>query len=127
MEILSQEVQFRIDTGAKCNTLTLDRYQLLIHTGELKRSSTVLRSYSNHKLKPVAAVDLLIKHKECETSAEFEIVNIAQENVLSGDTAEALGLIVRHCKLLLKKTNQVVLVSPFQRRVYQPDWTSSQN
>ncbi|KAL0153751.1 hypothetical protein M9458_050972 [Cirrhinus mrigala] len=95
LDILSQEVLFRIDTGAKCNTLTLDRYQLLMHEGELKRSSTVLRSYSNHKLKPVAAVDLLAKYKTREVSAEFEIVDIAQENVLSGVTAEALGLIVR--------------------------------
>lgn len=46
-------------------------------------------------LKPVAAVDLVIRYKEREFSAEFEIVNIAQENVFSGTTAEALGLIVR--------------------------------
>lgn len=39
VEVLSQEVRFRIDTGAKCNTLTLDSYQLLKHTGELKRSN----------------------------------------------------------------------------------------
>ncbi|KAG7522845.1 hypothetical protein JOB18_001506 [Solea senegalensis] len=42
ISVLSQEVQFRIDTGAKCNTLTLDCYQLLMHTGELKRSNKVL-------------------------------------------------------------------------------------
>lgn len=58
INVLSQEVQFRIDTGAKCNTLTLDCYQLLMHTGEMKRSSKVLRSYSNYKVKPVAAVNL---------------------------------------------------------------------
>lgn len=107
LQILSQQVQFRIDTGAKCNTLTLDRYQLLMHIGELKRSKTALRSYSNHILKPVAAVDLVAKHKNCEVSAEFEIVDIAQENVLSGATAEALGLIAHldSLQLLLKKTN----------------------
>lgn len=43
LDILSQEVLFRIDTGAKCNTLTLDRYQLLMHEGELKHSNIVLR------------------------------------------------------------------------------------
>lgn len=41
--ILSQEVQFRIDTGAKCNTLTLDSYQQLMHTGELKPSNKSLQ------------------------------------------------------------------------------------
>lgn len=93
--ILSQKVQFRIDTGAKCNTLTLHSYQQLMHAGELKRSNKLLRSYSNHKLKPVAAVDLTAYYKEHTTNAEFEIVDIAQESVLSGSTAEALGLIAR--------------------------------
>lgn len=95
VDVLSQEVMFRIDTGARCNTLTLDRYQLLEHKGELKRSNRVLRSYSNHKIKPVAAIVLPVKHKSHEVSAEFEIVDIVQENVLSGNTAEDLGLIAR--------------------------------
>lgn len=71
--MLSQEVQFRIDTGAKCNALTLNCYQSLMHTGELKSSHRVLQTYSNHKLKPVAAVDLPLKYKGCKTKAEFEI------------------------------------------------------
>ena len=95
ISVLSKEVQFRIDTGAKCNTLTLDSYQLLLHMGELKRSKKILRSYTNHKVKPVAAVDLPLKYKDRETDAELEIVDIVQENVLSGATAEALDLIVR--------------------------------
>ncbi|KAL7374435.1 hypothetical protein ABVT39_000466 [Epinephelus coioides] len=88
ISVLAQEVQFRIDTGAKCNTLTLDSYQSLEHPGELMCSSRILRSYSNHKLKPVTAVDLSLKYKDCETQAELEIMDIAQENVLSGVTAE---------------------------------------
>uniref|UniRef100_A0A3B1K366 Gypsy retrotransposon integrase-like protein 1 n=1 Tax=Astyanax mexicanus TaxID=7994 RepID=A0A3B1K366_ASTMX len=95
VKILSQIVKFRIDTGAKCNTLTLNSYQLLLHPGELKSSTKVLRSYTNHKLKPVGAVDLTVKSKNCEVTAEFEVVDIMQENVLSGNTAEALGLIFR--------------------------------
>ena len=85
----------------RCNTLTIDSYQSLMHTGELKRSNRVLCSYSNHKVKPVPAVDLLAKYKNWETRTEFEIVNIAQQNVLSGTTAEALGLIMRLNSLML--------------------------
>ncbi|KAL2104348.1 hypothetical protein ACEWY4_001216 [Coilia grayii] len=95
LEILSKRVPFRIDTGAKCNTLTLDNYQSLGHTGELQRSGVVLRSYSNHRLKPVAAVNLPISSQKAKVVAVFEILDIAQENVLSGATAEALGLIAR--------------------------------
>lgn len=95
LEILSKKVPFRIDTGAKCNTLTLDNYQSLGHTGELQCSSVVLRSYSNHRLKPVAAVNLQISSPKAKVNAVFEILDIAQENVLSGTIAEALGLIAR--------------------------------
>ncbi|CAL8238943.1 unnamed protein product, partial [Gadus morhua 'NCC'] len=63
--------------------------------GELQRSETVLRSYSNHRLKLVAAVNLQVKSKKCKETTVFEILDIAQENVLSGASAEALGLIVR--------------------------------
>lgn len=90
-----KEVEFRIDTGAKCNTLTLNSYQVLMHTGELKCSSKGQRTYSNHKVKPVAAVDLPLRYKDKEMQVEMEVVDIVQNNVLSGITAEALGLIVQ--------------------------------
>lgn len=95
VQVLSRQVSFRIDTGARCNTLTLNTYQLLMHEGELKPSNKVLRTYSNHKIKPVAAVNLPARYKGREISAEFEIVDLEQECVLSGASAEALGLIVR--------------------------------
>lgn len=53
-----------------------------MHTGELKSSHRALRTYSNHKLKPVAAVDLPLKYKGRKMKAEFEIENIEQENAL---------------------------------------------
>jgi hypothetical protein len=93
--ILDTPVTFRIDTGAKCNTLTADTYQKLPHDGELRASRRVIRSYTNHTLKPLAAVDLAITHRTKIVDASFEIVNVIQENVLSGHTAIALGLIAR--------------------------------
>lgn len=83
ISVLSREAQFRIDTGAECSTLTLNSYQILEHQGELKSSNRVLRSYSNHRLRPVAAVDLPLKYKVRELKAELEIMDIAQENLLS--------------------------------------------
>lgn len=68
----NDKVVFRIDTDAKCNTLILHSYQLLAHTGQL-----IFKSSSKTK-----------------ADAMFEILDIAQENVFSGTTAETLGLIV---------------------------------
>lgn len=53
-------------------------------------------------MKPIAAVDLLTKYKNTDIS-EFEIVDISQENVLSGITAEALGLVMWLDALLKNK------------------------
>lgn len=71
LEILMKKVLFRIDTGAKCNTLIL-----------------------HSPLKPVAVVSPKVCSSKTKTNAMFKILDIAQENVLSGTTAEALGLIV---------------------------------
>ena len=69
-------MSFRIDIGAKCNTLTLDTYQIMPHHGELRASRRVLRNYTNHRLKPLAAVDLAICHRKKNVDASFEIVNV---------------------------------------------------
>ena len=95
LRILDRDIEFRIDTGARCNILTLSDYQLLAHSGELEKSNRILRTYSNHRIIPTASVELPITHKECHISTKFEVVDIDQENILSGEVAEKIGLIAR--------------------------------
>ena len=99
LDVLNKQLLFRIDTGSKCNMPTMNTYQNLPHMGELRKSHTVLRTYSNHKLRPVAVADLSISHIDNVVTSSFEIVDVDQENVLSGDTAIALGLITRVASL----------------------------
>lgn len=75
----------------------------------------MLRSHSNHRLKPVAAVNQEVKSRKCKVS---EILDIAQENVLSGASAEVLGLIV--CLDLLKSAAE-------KRDIRNPDSTETQH
>ena len=91
----NKQIKFKIDTGARCNTLTLSDYQKIQHEGELKRSTKLLRTYSNHQIKPVAVAELSLEHNSNLATTTFHIVDIDQENVLSGNTAEALQLISR--------------------------------
>ena len=91
----NKKIKFKIDTGACCNTLTLSDYQKIQHEGELKRSTKLLRTYSNHQIKPVAVAELSLEHNSNLATTTFQIVDIDQENVLSGNTAEALQLISR--------------------------------
>ena len=94
-QVLKTEITFRIDTGARCNTITLKDYQRIKHKGELKMSTKILRTYSNHQIKPLAMVDLPVSYHEKTSVVTFQLIDIQQENIISGDTAEELGLIAR--------------------------------
>ena len=91
----NKQIKFKIDTGARCNTLTLSDYHKIQHEGELKRCTKLLRTYSNHQIKPVAVAELSLEQNSNLATTTFQIADIDQENVLSGNTAEALQLILR--------------------------------
>ena len=83
---------FRIYTGAHCNTLTLTDYQKIEDKGDLQKSTKILRTHSDHHIKPLAMVQLPVSYKSHTIKVNFQIIHIVQENVISGDTAERLGL-----------------------------------
>jgi predicted aspartyl protease len=88
-------VTFRIDTGARCNVMVQDTYRKVASEGSLRKSSKVLYSYSNHRIRPAGVASLCVKCNGVETTAEFEIVDLQQESVISGNLAEQLRLIHR--------------------------------
>ena len=94
-KLQNKNIKFRIDTGARCNTLTLKDYQMIQYKGKLQKSTKLLRTYSNHQIKQAATADLTVKFNDKKITAPFHIVDLDQENVLSGSTAEALLLISR--------------------------------
>ena len=90
-----QSIPFRIDTGAKCNLLTKTQLDKICPRVDLQETSTRLKSYSNHAIKSIGCVHLPLAYSQPEVLAKFEIVNLNQENILSGSTAEKLKLIQR--------------------------------
>ena len=94
--------QFRIDTGATCNKLTLSNYQSVQHlAGDPQTLQKVLKTYSNRIIHPVGTVTLHLSDKGKTTKTSFEVIDLDQENVISGATSEALGLIIKLDKLSL--------------------------
>ena len=93
----NKQIELKIDTGALCNIPTLFDYQKIQHDGELKRSTKLLCTYSNHHIKSVAVAELSLEHNSnpAATCITFQLVVTDQENVLSGNTAEAVRLILR--------------------------------
>ena len=59
------------------------------------RSSKTLKSYTNHKINPVGTVTLPVKAKRKEINVTFEIVDLMQENIITGDIVEQLNLLQR--------------------------------
>lgn len=106
-KVENKQIKFKIDTGARCNTLTLSDYQKIQHEGELKRSTKLLRTYSSHQIKPVAVAELSLKHNSNLITTTFQIVDIDQENILSGNTTEAVQLISRRASVDMASPTEV--------------------
>ena len=86
---------FRIDTGARCNVLVASTHRKLRNQGTLRRSRKSLYSYSNHKISSHGVAKIPVKCKGIQLEADFEVVDLEQENIISGELAEQLGLIQR--------------------------------
>ena len=99
LECNGTRTKFRIDTGAKWNIMVTSDFDKLTKQGKLRESVKVLKSFTNHKIRPVGNSKLLINYKDKAAKIDFEIVDIEQENILSGNTAIQLGLIERILKI----------------------------
>ena len=80
----------------------------------LKKTSTVLISFSKHKLKPRGTVVLTAKCKGKIKDVKFFAVEPEVESVLSGNTCVKLGL--------LKRVHQMTRQEPSSRRVELEDY-----
>ncbi|XP_062574567.1 uncharacterized protein LOC134236415 [Saccostrea cucullata] len=95
--IQNKPIEFRIDTGAKCNVIVKAQYTKAELHGNKQKSHKILRSFTNHTIRPEFCVDLPLASRvgDAQISTKFEIVNVPQENVITGSTAEKLGIITR--------------------------------
>ena len=94
LKVHNESMNFRIDTGAKCCITTkvdFDKFNNI----KLEKLNKTLKSYSNHHIKPLGAVKLTVSYNDIFTEVKFEIVDLVQENIISGDVAEKLGLLRR--------------------------------
>lgn len=95
LHVCEKPMKFRIDTGAKCNIIVSHQYHQSKLTGVKSQSNKLLRSFTNHTIRPEFHVQLPLRNEDTNIQAEFEIVDIHQENVITGITAERLNLIQR--------------------------------
>ncbi|KAJ8318720.1 hypothetical protein KUTeg_003811 [Tegillarca granosa] len=97
LNINGADVKFRIDTGSRVNILTKTQVDKLPGQINMNKSLKTLKSFSNHKIYPVGSVELPVMYSQdnvCQAMVSFEIVDFEQENIISGDSAMLLGLLI---------------------------------
>ena len=105
-EINQTLVKMQIDTGAKCNVMSLSTYNSLNIKYSIENSKAFLRSYSRHKLPAIGNVNLKCKIKNMTTDVKFQVVDIEAQTILGAETCQKLGIVQRIYsvkKLLLMK------------------------
>ena len=96
-------MQVQLDTGARCNVISLKTMQSLGIKLEVKKPEAQLKSYSGHMIKTRGVTTLPCEHKGQQYEVKFHIVDIDAPPVLSAQTCKELGLVkrihaVQHCR-----------------------------
>lgn len=108
VQVEDTKVRFQLDSGAKANVMSLKTYSTLQRhpLPLLKKTHTVLVSFSKHKLKPRGEVVLSTRYKDKVEDVKFFVVETKVELVLSGNTCVKLGLLKRVHQLTRKKRTE---------------------
>ena len=88
------QVRFQLDSGAKANVISLKTYSSLKRrpSPPLRKTRTVLVSFSKHKPKPRGEVVLTTKYKDQVENVKFFVVDTEVEPVLSGNSLSLVCL-----------------------------------
>ena len=99
----------KLNTGAKCNVLSLHVYKQISRNKPLQRSNSRSVSYSGHRLDTVGKVTLLVSTKEKYVPVEFEIVKNKATPIFGLKTCLELNLISRLYSLSESATSEEIL------------------
>ena len=97
VEVEDTQVLFQLDSGAKANVISLKTYSSLKRRPlpPLRKTRSVLVSFSKRKLKPRGEVVLTTRYKGQVENVKFFVVHTEVESVLSGNSFLKLGLLNR--------------------------------
>ncbi|XP_052242487.1 uncharacterized protein K02A2.6-like [Dreissena polymorpha] len=108
MRLCKERTTFRIDTGAKCIILVKSTFGKVKKFVKLNHSTKTLNSFTNHRIKSIGTIIAPLKYKDKKINVQFKIVNLLQENIISGETAEKLGLLQRIIKMDLSPKEELL-------------------
>ena len=89
--INSQNIRFKLDTGAQCNVMSLETYNQVAKQ-TLTKSKARLVAFGRHRLKSCGKLTLLCKHEDKYWPVEFEVLKDVTD-VLGLKTCEEMKLV----------------------------------
>lgn len=110
-------IPMQLDTAATCNTMSLEDVISMVPKGVdvgplIRKSRSVLHTYSNKVIKPIGEIDLMCEHENRYHVLNFQILHKAdlagKPNLLSGTDCINLGLL----KMTVGTTSTAVPMSP---------------
>ncbi|CAC5375554.1 unnamed protein product [Mytilus coruscus] len=88
-------VNFQLDTGAKCNVLSLLKLKTICSHPIITKQVSPLRSYSGHIIDTVGVIHLRCSYKCQDHAVKFHIVDRNVQSVIGAKTCEAMKLLKR--------------------------------
>lgn len=120
LQVGDTEVQFLMDTGAKCNVLTRDTYNKLNIIVPLEKPEASLTSYSGHIITTDGMVSIPLQYNGHVNSVKFYVVHRKAPNILGAETCRKLDLV--RCMNTINKAEHVHSNSPANDILREPQY-----
>ena len=88
-------VKFQLDTGAKCNVISLSTLTAVCPEAKIHKQEVPLRSYSGHLIKPIGVTSITCRYRDQDFKVNFYIVKSEVQAVLGAKTCQEMRMIQR--------------------------------
>ena len=95
MKISDKQINFQLDTGARCNVISKSDFSKLNIKGPLRKASAKLKSFSGHRIPSEGLINLPVTVKDKIMNIDFYVVETDSISVIGAESCENLGLIKR--------------------------------
>ena len=93
--IADKTVYVQLDTGARCNVISIKDLERLGINTDIKKPEAQLKSYSGHVITTKGVTTLPCECKSKTYQVKFHIVEIQAPPVFSANTCKEMGLVKR--------------------------------
>ena len=105
VKIVDKTVNVQLDTGARCNVISIKDLQYLGINTNIEKPDAQLKSYSGHVITTKGVTMLPCEYKKKMYKVKFHVVNIPASPVFSANTCKEMDFVQRVYAVEMSKTN----------------------